>query len=768
MPASPSYKAKELYEFGPFRVDAERAQVTRGDEVVPLTPKAFQILLLLVRNSNQVVTKDEILRTVWPDTIVEEGNLTRNIFMLRKALGESSQDHKYVVTVPNQGYRLAGTARLVAEVEAEQPPAPAIQPSRQPLRYWKWIVAVAAILLVVLGVFAWKAFTHQPILTAKDTVVLGDFTNSTGDAVFDETLRQGTAVQLGQSPFFSLVSDQRVRQTLRLMGRSPDNKLTPEIAREICERTASSVVLLGSIARLGTQYVIGLRAENCRNGDVLDEEQVQATRKEDVLGALDKTVTRSRTRLGESIGTLQKFDRPLEEATTPSLEALKAYSLGRKVFFEQGNTVALPYLQRAVELDPNFAIAYRAMSGIYRNLNEQGQMLASLSRAYELRDRASERERLYITADYFVVATGEVEKGLPALELWRATYPRDYAAYVYLGVAYEMMGNLEKSLEAYREALRLEPNSAINYAELGFNYLELNRLQETQAVLTQARERGLENEGLLSLRYKVAYLKRDRSDLEAAVVSAMGKPGTEDVLLDDQAEAQASYGHFAEAHKSVRRAVESAVRNHAPETAALYLAKAAMVEAESGNRKQARSDAGAALALAQDSYTLHLAPIGMALSGETASAEKFAEQLDQQFPVSTYVQRYQLPAIRAAVALERHDAEHALDILEVTKPYDLGDRGRLIPIYLRGRAYLALHQGKAAAGEFQKVVDRWGLIREFPWAALAHLQLARAYAMSGETKKAADAYADFLTLWKDADPDIPIFIEAKSEYAALH
>jgi DNA-binding winged helix-turn-helix (wHTH) protein/tetratricopeptide (TPR) repeat protein len=767
--ASANHKAKELYEFGPFRVDAERSILLCAGEPIALTPKAFQILLVLVRNSTDVVTKDDIMKTVWPDTVVEEGNLTRNIFMLRKALGERFQDHKYVVTVPGQGYRLAQTVHIVGdeELNAVAVPAAAVEVKSRRTRHWKWIAA-AAILLVAVALGGLRFFLHRrPILTAKDTVVLADFANSTGDSVFDETLRQGTAVQLGQSPFLRLISEQRMQHMLRLMGRSAEVKLTPELAREICERTGSAAVVEGSIALLGNQYVLGLRAENCSNGDVLDEEQARAARKEDVLGALDKTVIRLRGKLGESLSSVQKFATPVEEATTPSLEALRAYSLGRKNFFEKGNTAALPFLQRAVELDTNFAIAYRALGAVYGNLNQPSRMEVNLRKAYELREKVSERERFYIEANYYWNGTGELEKAIPAYELWRQTYPRDYALYVHLGVIYATLGNLEKALEEARESVRLEPNVENNYQDLSNDYISLNRLEEAEGVLEQARERRFESEQLLALRYEVGFLKGDRSRMEQATAAAMGKPGMEDMLLAKQASTEAWYGRLKDARQSTRRAIESATRNNAPETAALYRAKAALIEVEAGNAKQAHADAYAATKLAPNSHVLALAALTLALAGDTAAAEKLAAELDRSFPVNTLVQRYRLPTIKAAVALQRQEPKRAIELLQVTSAIELGDDGLLLPAYLRGKAYLMLHEGNAAASEFQKFMDQRGLLRNFPWAALARLQSARGLHLSGEKTKAREAYQDFLGLWKDGDPDTPIFKQAKAEYAEL-
>jgi len=629
---------------------------------------------------------------------------------------------------------------------------------------WKAaLLAIAAMAFLVAGNF----YLHRtPRLTDKDTIVLADFANSTGDPVFDGTLRQGLAVQLEQSPFLSLISDQRVQQVLRLMGQSPDARLTPELARDLCERTASAAVLDGSIASLGSEYVLGLRATNCHTGDILGEEQVRATGKEQVLTALDKAATKLREKLGESAKSLQVFDTPLEQATTPSLEALQAYSLGRKMFYTKGETAALPFLKRAVELDPNFAMAYRALAA--NGSLEQPNLEAAYSRkAYELRDKVSERERFFIEASYYWTATGELEKAIPVYALWQQTYPRDYSLYVHLAEIYKTLGNLDKSLDNARECMRLEPNRANNNEDLIAAYINLNRLDEAEAASQQAVQRNLESEGLLSVRYRLAFVNGDATRAAQTLSEAMGKAGIEDRLLAAQSDTEAWYGRFNSARALTRRAMQSAERNDAKELSAAYQAEAALREAEAGDREQARADAGAAVKLAANRDVLAIAALALARAGDTAAAEKLVNELDKTYPVDTIVQRYRLPTIRAAIALQRKDPNQAIELLQVTTPMELGDTGTLLPVYLRGEAYLKLHNGNAAAAEFQKFIDHYGLVANFPWGALAHLALARAYAMEGDTAKAKAAYQDFLKLWKDADPDIPILKDAKAEYGKL-
>jgi tetratricopeptide (TPR) repeat protein/predicted Ser/Thr protein kinase len=637
-------------------------------------------------------------------------------------------------------------------------------------RLWKILIPAAAIVVAVIGAWLYfRSLRTATALTEKDTIVLADFDNTTGDAVFDDTLKQGLFVQLEQSPFLELVSDNKVNQNLKLMGHPGGDRLTPEVAREVCQRTGSKAMLTGSIAELGSQYVIGLKAVNCNTGDVLAGAQERATGKEAVLKALDAAAADLRRKLGESLSSVQKYATPVEDATTPSLEALKAFSLGRKTRFAKGDTAALPLYKRAVELDPKFARAYGAISASYNNLNEIGRAAEYARKAYDLRDKVSERERFAIEGFYYLVATGELEKAAQTFELWEQTYPRDFVPYGDLAFIYYGLGNYEKALEESREALRLEPNSASAYGNAGNGYASLNRLDEAEAVYEQAGERKLESEGLLLNRYELAFLKGDAAKMAQLALAAAGKPGAEDLLLAAQADSDGWHGKLKNAYELTRRAMDSAEHNDAKESAASYQAAAALREVESGDREQARADANAALKLAPNRDVRVVAALALARAGDTAGAEKLAAELDKTFPLDTIVQRYWLPTIRAAVALQRKDPNRAVELLKETNTIELGQSTSLFvvflcPVYIRGEAYLMLHDGTAAAAEFQKFIDHRGVVVNFPWGALARLELSRAYALQGDTAKAKSAYQDFLTLWKDADSEIPILKQAKAEY----
>ena len=642
----------------------------------------------------------------------------------------------------------------------------------------RWtLLTTAAIVLVALiagGVY-WR--TRKPrTLTEKDTIVLADFVNTTGDAVFDDTLKQGLSVQLEQSPFLTLVSERKVNETLKRMGRPAGDRLTPEVAREVCQRIGSKAMLVGSIVGLGSQYVIGLKAVSCDTGDVLAEAQEPAAGKDAVLKSLDVAAKSLRGRLGESLSSVQKYATPLVEATTPSLEALKAYSLGRKTRYAKSETAALPFYQRAVELDPNFALPYAGMAVIYNNLSEVGRAAENARKAYELRERVSERERFSIEGTYYLQTTGQLGKAAQVYELWRQTYPRDFPPYGNLGVISANLGNWEKALEETLEALRLEPNSAVNAGNVGTVFVNLNRLEEAEAVYKQAEERKLRGELLLQARYQLAFLKGDTAQMAQLTSAATGKPGTEGLLLAAQADTEAWYGRLKNARDLTQRAMDSARRNDAKESAATYEALAALREVEAGSRERARANAEASVKLGPNRDVRAMAALALAQSGDTVAAEKLGAELDTTFPLDTLIQTYWLPTIRAAVALQRKDPQRAVELLQAARTIELGEPTNvtvfLCPVYLRGEAYLALRDGKAAAAEFRKFIEHYGLVANFPWGALARLGLARAYALDAAADpaardKARASYQDFFALWKDADPDIPILHAAKAEYAKL-
>jgi len=642
---------------------------------------------------------------------------------------------------------------------------------------WKILVpaAVVAAVLIAGGLY-WHSrsgtlVTKATSLTEKDTVVLADFSNSTGDPVFDGTLKQALAVDLEQSPFLNILSDRKVGETLKLMGRPPTEHVTADVAKELCLRTGSKAVLSGSISNLGSQYIVGLDAVACNTGDNLAKERAEAPSKEGVLKALDSAATAIRARLGESLASVQKFDVPVE-ATTPSLEALKAYSMGITTGRTKGYAEAVPFMKRAIELDPNFAMAYVGIAVEYSSLGRADLAADNAKRAYELRDRVSDREKYRISAFYFQYDTGEVEKATEAYELWAKSYPRDMVPHANLGALYAALGQYDKAIAETGASLRLEP-TIVGYGNLAELYISVNRLQDARQTLREAQQKNFDGFQIRSDQYSLAFLSGDTAEMERQVEWAAGRPGEEDQMLNIHADTEAYYGRLEKAHDLSRRAVDSAVRADAKETGALWLAYEALREAELGNAAAARQAVVRALALAPGRDVKILAALALARTGETAQSRAILEALQKSDPTNTYLKVYWFPVIEASIAMAQQAPDRAIVALEPSLPYELGGAppsnfsSPIYPAYLRGLAYLAQKNGAAAAAEFQTFPDHSGVVINFLLGSLAHLQLARAYALSGDAVKAKAVYQDFLTLWKDADPDIPILKEAKAEYAKL-
>jgi tetratricopeptide (TPR) repeat protein len=637
---------------------------------------------------------------------------------------------------------------------------------------WKILIPAAIVVLAALlggGLYLRSPKKATPI-TEKDTIVLADFANTTGDSVFDDALKQALAVDLGQSPLVNILSDRKVGETLRLMGRQPSDRITQEVAKELCVRTGSKAIVLGSISNLGGQYVIGVDAVGCSNGDTLAKEQEEAAAKQDVLKALGKAAASLRAKLGESLASIQKFDVPVE-ATTRSLEALKAFSMGITTFRTKGDAASIPFQKRALELDPNFAAAYAALGVAYMNLGQASLAAESIEKAYALRDKVSEREKYRISSLYYQNVTGELEQATQVYELWAKSYPLDSVPHGNLGDLYGQLGQYEKAVTEAQEALRLEP-SIVEYTNLAGDYLSLGRLEDAGKSIEQAKARNLDGDFLHQEIYYLSFLKGDVAEMERQVAWAAGKPGTEDLLLSVQSDTEAYYGRLGKARDFSRRAVDAAVRANAKEAAALWQVNAALREAEFGNSAVAKQDVASALTLAPGRDVKLFAALALARAGETARAKTIAEELEKNYPSQTVLKVYWLPAIKAATELNAGNSTQALVFLEAAAPYELGQPpqlqlGTMYPAYIRGQAQLMAHNGAAAVSEFQKFFDHRGVVINFPLGALAHLGLARAYVLSGDTAKAKTAYQDFLALWKDANPDIPILKEARAEFAKL-
>ena len=808
---------QQLLLFGIFELNLDTEELRRSGNPIKLPPQSLRLLMMLARRAGQVVTREEIRERFWDrETTVDfERRMNQCIQQIRTALSDTAGNPLYVETIPRQGYRFIapvesrsipspgprmaeadsvegpvavaqrgatapgdtahGHLAAVLEKEAEAAAGPAIEaanfrsprPKGQRTRL-AWIGVAAALLALIGAGLYWRAHRGRA-LSGKDTIVLADFENRTGDPVFDQTLKGALAIDLEQSPFLNLLSDQKVSETLKLMNRPAHEKLTQELAGEVCLRTNSKALLSGSISQFGSEYVIGLKAVNCQTGDTLVEEQAKAAAKEKILKAIDKLSAGVRQKLGESLPSVQKFATPLEDVTTPSLEALQAFTTGKNMKLQNGDVMALPYFRLALDLDPNFVLAYVELGRANSNLEQTSLAVQYFKKAYELRDRVSLRERHTIEAYYYLYVTGELEKARQTYIAWSESYPSDYVPHHSLGNIYSQLQRWDDAMAEEQEALRLRPDFGVGYANLMASYVRLNRLGEAKALFDEALRRGLDNEWLRQIRYSVAFIEGDQAAMQEQLKWAADKPGVEDHFLAVLADTEAYYGRLDRARELSEQAVDSAVHANKLETAGRWKADEALREAEVGDTRRAQEMAAEALALSTGKDVTALTALTLARAGEVTRAKKLAEDLDRNFPLATIMQNYTLPTIRAAIDLRNNQPVRAIQTLAIVTPYESnsGSLPYFCPAYIRGQAYLALGQGQQAAGEFQKVIDHQGIVTNFVIRALARLQLGRAQVVTGDNQAALKSYQDFLTLWNDADPDIPIYQQAKAEYGRL-
>jgi serine/threonine protein kinase/tetratricopeptide (TPR) repeat protein len=634
----------------------------------------------------------------------------------------------------------------------------------------RWLAVTGAATLVIgLAAGGWFFFLRNAhALNNKDTIVLADFANSTGDAVFDGTLRQGLAVQLGQSPFFNIISDDQIAQTLRLMEQPDSAVLSNDLARQVCQRLGATAVIGGSIASLGPQYVLGLSAIRCSTGEILTEEQVTADSKSQVLSALAQGASELRGKLGESLGSIQQYDVPLEQATTSSLDALQAYTLGRREMVVRADWVAaIALFERAISLDPNFAMAHARQGTSYANVGEPTKAVEDMTKAYQLVDRTSGREKLYITSHYYEFVLEDILKTSQTLESGTQIYPQEETNYLTLGGVSRILGEYDKALSASQSALRINPESGLGHEELAEDYIGLGRLDDAKAVIQQSRALGLDPVGEHESLYDIGFLEHDAAAMAEEVAWAAGKSEYENLYLFLESSTAASSGLLEKFRDLTDQAVTSAQDIDRRETAGNYRAQEALREALFGDVREAQSDAGAAMETSRGSAAETNAALAYVLSGDANRAQSLADDLAKRFPDATVVQYLGLPSIRAEIEIARENPSKAVELMEASAPYELSAGHACFPIFVRGRAYLAAHDGTSAAAEFRKILDHPGVVLNSPIGALAHLDLARAYVLQGDTAKARAAYQDFFALWKNADPDIPLLIAAKSEYARL-
>jgi serine/threonine protein kinase/Tfp pilus assembly protein PilF len=751
---------------------AEMLRVVREEEAPPLSRKLSAVGAATADIASRRQTDPASLRRL------VSGDLN---WIAMKAL-EKAREHRY-----------ASVAELTSDIEryVEHRPVLASPPSglyrarKFVRRHRSAVLGTAAgfVFIALTGLTVWSLMHRNtstgPKLTDKDTIVLADFDNKTGDPVFDDTLRQGLSVELRQSPFFSLISDQQIQATLALMGQPKDTRLTPETARQICERTGSTAMLAGSVAALGSRYVVGLRAENCNSGSILDQEQVVSKNREDVLNSLSQIVREFRTRVGESLATVEKHSTPLAEATTPSLEALKAYSTGMKANVFAGSAAAVPFFRRAIEIDPQFAMAYADLGLAYSDIGESVLSAESTTKAWQLRDRVSDREKFFIDFIYEREVTGNLEKAYQTLETWYQTYPRGEQPSPHDllgGLSSQGTGRFERAIEISREQIAADPAVVYGYHNLASSLFFLDRFPEAEKTLEQAAERKVEEPYLLVFRYTLAALKDDKEQMDRVVTLAKGKHGAEHWVAHAEALALARSGRLQDSRRSSNRAVNLALQEGQREKAASYRAAQAVLEAVCGNGAETKSNALAALKLSRGRDVQYAAGLALALSRESSRSEALASDLEKRFPEDTFVKFTYAPVLRAVSALQQGKPVNSLDELQISLPYELAANGLnfnhfylggLHSAYVRGVALMATHRYAEASAEFQKILDHRGFVGLDPIGALSHLQLGRAYVLAGDRIKAKSAYEDFFSLWKNADPNIPILKSARAEYDRL-
>jgi len=815
---------QKLLRFGSFELNLATEELRKNGIPLKLSPQPFRILALLASSSGQIVTREEIRQQVWGgETYVDfEHGMNQCIKQIRTVLGDNTDNPVYVETLPRKGYRFlapvsaktiaaqptvvesqsglrsalpatAGAAPVAmvdpgkatallpsevatpaivassapAAVAVELAPAVASLPATTRPRNWLRLTLVTVMVIALIaGIVYWHS-QRASALTEKDTIVLADFNNTTGDAAFNDTLKQALAIQLEQSPLLTVLSERKVIETMRLMNRPADQRITKEVAAEVCLRNNSKLLLEGSIAAIGDHYLITLKATNCQTGDSIASAVAEAEDRNQVVKVLGEVGNQLRKKLGESRPSVEKFNTPLERATTSSLEALVAFTQAQKMLSQAS---AIPYLKRALEMDPNFARAYASLGAVYHNLGDTKSEIENLNKAYELRDRVSQREQLQFEGYHYMLVTGQMEKAIETYSEWIQTYPEDPKPHATLGFIYTQLGRYKKAEIEMLEGIRLSGHSDYNLIGV---YVCLNRLDDAQALLEQARRRD-DSPFLRELTYSLAVLRGDNAAMQEQLAWAMGRPGEEDRLLSAQSDTEAYYGRIAKARQLSAGAVQSAKHAEVQEAAAEWRANEALREAETGNSVGARQRAAEALALNTEPDVEVKAALALARAGDAGRAQKLVDKLNHELPLDTMTQNYWLPTIRAAIELGKFNPSEVIDILKVTTPYELGSTtagvaafGSLYPVYIRGQAYLQAGQGQQAAVEFQKMLDHRGIIGNFALGALAHLQLGRAQAMIGDQQAARKSYQDFFALWKDADPDVPFLEQAKAEYAKL-
>jgi eukaryotic-like serine/threonine-protein kinase len=786
-------ESESSVRFGEFKLDLRTRELRSNGHRSYLQEQPFHVLAALLDRPGQLVTRDELMKQLWPsDTFVDfDQSLNKAVNRLREALDDSAEQPRFIETVPRRGYRFIGpvahdddnVATGVSPVQeipiqsreaTEKDVRPQIETQRA--RLWKLLVPAALLVATLMGGgWYWHSrAAHRP--AGRVTIVLADFVNNTSDPVLEDALQQALLASLDQSPFLSILSDDKVREQLAHMGRPATDRLTEPVAREVCQRADSMVVLVGSVSSLGTHYALGLNAVNCETGKSVSRQETEVESREKILQSLDRISAKTRETLGESLSSVQKNDIPLDQVTTSSLEALRFLRLGGKAEDTQGSAAAISFYKQAIALDPTFSAAHEVLALNYYNFGQSDLVRTYATRALELSSRTSAEEKLDISAVYYSLGTRELDKAIHAFRLAEETYPEEFIAPVDLGDVYLRVGQFEQCAAESRRAIKLDPIASVGYWNLSVCLTNLDQMQQARKVLEEAVSRKLDDVWIRLGRYNLAFLQGDEPEMGKQLAWSTGCSGEEEAtFLFNQADTEAFHGRLRKSHEYSRRAVDSELRADSKEGAASHRAYAALWQAEFGNLAQARKDAASALALSPGRDGKIVIAMALARIGDFSRASALADELQKTHPQDTLVQFYSLPSIRAAIELIHGNAAKAEDFTERARPYELAspstpptDLRPLYPSYIRGQAYLAMHRGKDAAAEFQRILEHRGLNGNSPLGALAHLQIGRAYAMSGNPGKAHTAYQDFFTLWKDADPDIPILKQAKAEYAKLH
>ena len=785
---------QQTVRFGPYEADFRRGELRKFGTRVRIQGKPLAVLALLVKTPGETVLREDLRNALWPDDVFVDfdKNLATAVNKLRQALCDTAESPQYIETVPRVGYRFLVPVEIVCKdavaeplaTRTEAPPQAQIPPIPQRRAMIPWIFVSAIVLAAIVVLLLAKGHHKVSALSEKDSIIVADFSNGTGDAVFDDTLKTGLTLALDQSPFLNVLPESKVNKALKLMTRPANTRLTADLARDVCLRTGSKAYVAGSITSLGTDYVLALKALDCQTGETLGQQQVTAEQKEKVLNALGKAAANLRGQLGESLATVQRFDAPLAEVTTQSLEALQAYSQASKAGREQGPEAAVVYFQRAIALDPNFARAYAAAGNSYESLSEMGRAAEYYTKAFELRDHGSEREKLVIAGRYYQSVTGELDKASRTYQEVLQSYPRD-AVVVDLSNIYAAEGKYDDAVELLRQSQQLVPERVAVASNLTNDLMALQRFDDARNVIEQAQARKWENVTFHNALYALAFLKADSAAMVKQQQWFTGKPDLTHFGFSLASDTEAYAGHLSKARTLTAQAIASAIQADSKENAAIWSENAALREAAFGNAAEARRDAAAGLKLTPDNQDVQVeAALAYAMAGDHIRAQSLAEDLARRYPVDTQMQSLWLPAIQAQLALLRQDSAGALDTVQKSAPpIEYGQIAFLANLsclpwtYVRGQALLASEQAQAAATEFQKIGNHTGLVWNCWTGALARLGVARANALQSKQLQGADAdaarvralaaYREFFTLWRDADPDIPIFKTAKAEYMRL-